>query len=175
MTSIFAQLLGPDRFAQLGAPLRRLHEATQTRTHVGIVEVERGRGWIARFCAWAADLPPDATAQRIAVEIAILPDAEIWKRHFGDHVMRSHLRRDGALLAERLGLVRFLFELDVIERRLVWRIAQVRALGVPLPRRWFDGVRACEFESDGVYRFDVKVRLPMIGPIVHYHGYLDVG
>lgn len=174
MTPLFLQLLGPERFAQLDAPLQRLHEAQETRTHIGIVDVERARGWLSRFCAWAADLPPTATAQGIAVEIAILPDGECWTRRFGDHVMRSRLRRDGNRLAERLGLVRFLFELDVIERRLLWRLAQVRALGIPLPLRWFAGVCACEFEREGVYHFDVKVRLPLVGPIVHYRGHLDV-
>jgi Domain of unknown function (DUF4166) len=175
MTSLFAQLLGPDRFDQLDAPLKHLHEASETRTCIGVVDVERGTGWLARLCAWAADLPPTATTQRIAVQVEILSNGECWTRRFGDHVMRSQLRRDGGMLAERLGLVRFLFELEVIDSRIVWRLAQVRALGIALPVRWFDGVHACEFARDGVYRFDVKVRLPLAGPIVHYYGYLDVG
>jgi len=52
---------------------------------------------------------------------------------------------------------------------------QARALGVPLPARWFAGVAARESEADGRYCFDVRAALPLAGLLVHYRGWLDVG
>jgi Domain of unknown function (DUF4166) len=174
MTSLFAEVLGPERFAQLDPPLQRLHAAQTTHRHFGEVAVERGRGVLARFCAWAADLPPTAIQQTISVEIAATTAGERWTRRFGSHVMRSNLSLSENLLAERLGLLQFLFSLDLVHGRLVWTLARVRALGISLPLRWFEGVHACEFAVDGIYRFDVKVRLPLVGLVVHYHGFLNV-
>ena len=88
--------------------------------------------------------------------------------------MRSTLWADDGLLCERLGLVEFGFRLEAADGVLVWRVARVRALGVPLPVRCFEGVGAREFETDGRYRYDVAARLPLVGLLVHYRGWLDV-
>ncbi|MEI2454079.1 DUF4166 domain-containing protein [Lysobacter firmicutimachus] len=61
------------------------------------------------------------------------------------------------------------------EPGLSWRLVRVRALGLPLPARWFAGVRAREFERDGRYHFDVAAQLPAVGLLVRYRGWLDVG
>jgi len=50
---------------------------------------------------------------------------------------------------------------------------RVRVLGIPLPAAWFAGVHAREYERDGRYRFDVVATLPLIGLLVHYHGWLE--
>lgn len=61
------------------------------------------------------------------------------------------------------------------EPGLVWRLVRVRALGLPLPAGWFAGVRAREFERDGRYYFDVAAQLPVMGLLVRYRGWLEVG
>ncbi|QQP98489.1 DUF4166 domain-containing protein [Lysobacter enzymogenes] len=57
---------------------------------------------------------------------------------------------------------------------LSWRLMRVRALGLPLPRGWFAGVRAREFEREGRYHFDVAAQLPLVGLLVRYRGWLEV-
>ncbi len=89
--------------------------------------------------------------------------------------MPSRLWDADGLLRERLGLATFDFRLDVLDGELIWRVERVRALGIPLPARFFRGVVAREFEQDGRYRFDVRAELPMLGLLVHYRGWLDVG
>src|SRR3546814_14456127 len=55
--------------------------------------------------------------------------------------MRSRLRRDGRMLVERLGPVRFRFALHVQDGELWWRVNGVKLFGVlPLPAALFDGV-----------------------------------
>ncbi len=88
--------------------------------------------------------------------------------------MRSRLWLADGLLCERLGLVTFGFRLGVEQGSLTWRVARVRALGVPLPPSMFTQVLAHEGEADGSYTFNVQAALTMIGLLVHYRGWLNV-
>jgi hypothetical protein len=169
---VFARLLG-ERLHVLPATVQRLHLRPGTQHWHGQVDIERGRGWLSRLCAWATRLPP-AGSGAISVEISSTPERERWTRQVAGHAMRSTLWADDGLLCERLGLVEFGFRLDAADGVLVWRVVRVRALGLPLPARWFAGVVAREFEAQGRYRYDVAARLPLAGLLVHYRGWLDV-
>lgn len=170
-TPVFEQLLGP-RFDELPPTVRRLHADQGFRRWHGEVEVERGRGWLSRLCAWATRLPP-AGRGPIVVEIVAAPEREQWTRFVARHAMHSTLWADDGLLCERLGLVEFGFALEGTGGALVWRVARVRAMGLPLPARWLNGVVAREFEHEGRYRYDVAARLPVAGLLVHYRGWLE--
>src|SRR3546814_5216356 len=90
-----------------------------------------------------------------------LPDGEAWLRNFGGQRMRSHLRRDGRMLVERLGPVRFRFALHAQDGELWWRVNGVKLFGVlPLPASQFDGVYCREGEAEGRYTFEVEAALP---------------
>ena len=78
-------------------------------------------------------------------------------------------------MCEQVGLARFGFRLTVAEGGIVWRVARVTALGLPLPARWFGKVRARESELEGRYCFDVAAALPAVGLLVRYRGWLDAG
>ncbi|WP_206859981.1 DUF4166 domain-containing protein [Lysobacter changpingensis] len=175
-TPLYRQLL-PARFDDLPPTVRALHERVGRHRYRGKVEVERGHGLLSRMCAWATRLPGEGRGT-IEVEIDSAAQGERWARIFAGRAMRSRLWARDALLCERLGLVTFAFRLDVeplgAGHAVVWRVAKVRALGVPLPRRWFDAVGAREYERDRRYRFDVFAALPWIGRLVHYRGWLDV-
>jgi len=168
---LFAQLLGQG-FDSLLPAVRRLHARQGIQRWHGEVAVERGRGWLSRLCAWATRLPP-AGRGPIVVEIVAGPGREQWTRFVARHAMRSTLWAHDGLLCERLGLVEFGFTLAETGGALVWRVARVRALGMPLPARWFAGVVAREFEHDGRYGYDVAAHLPLAGLLVHYRGWLD--
>lgn len=169
---LFARLLGED-FAALPDVVRRLHLRTGPARYLGEVDVRRGHGLLSRLCAAATRLPPAGNGG-IAVDIDIQPNAERWIRHVRGHAMASRLWREDGLLCEQLGLVRFGFRLRVRDGGIEWTVERVRALGVPLPARWFSGVRARESAQGERYAFDVQAALPVIGPLVHYRGWLDV-
>ncbi|HEY0505451.1 MAG TPA: DUF4166 domain-containing protein [Lysobacter sp.] len=175
-TPLYRQLL-PARFDDLPPTVRVLHERAGFHRYRGKVEVERGHGVFSRLFAWATRLPAHGRGT-IEVEIDSGPHHERWARIIKGRAMRSHLWVDDGLLCERLGLVTFGFRLDVeaigAGNSIVWRVAKVRALGVPLPPRWFDEVIAREYERDRRYRFDVFATMPWIGRLVHYRGWLDV-
>jgi hypothetical protein len=172
LVPLFCRLLG-ESFATLAPRVRALHLREGTCRYRGIVEVERGRGVLARLCAYATRLPP-AGHGPIEVEIAADAEGECWTRRVRGHVMRSRLWGRDGLLNERLGLVTFEFRIDAHDGAIEWTVVRVRALGLPLPVRWFEGVAARESEVDDRYHFDVRAALPLVGLLVRYQGWLDV-
>jgi hypothetical protein len=171
--SLFRDLLGAAAFDALPTPIRSLHLRKGSALYRGEVEVQRGRGLLARFCAFATRLPP-AGAGPIAVEIVAVGGRERWIRRIGGHAMRSRLHGEGGLLHERLGLVEFAFRLHSAGDDIAWTVQRVRVFGLPLPACWFAAVHARESAQGGRYRFDVAAALPLAGPLVHYRGWLHV-
>lgn len=169
---LFQRVLG-DAFEGLPPLVRAVHSRTGQHRYRGAVEVHRGNHPLARLFAWATRLPP-AGKGAIEVRIDAGPHREFWTRHVGGHAMPSRLWWHDKLLCEQLGLVRFGFALTVEGDVLVWRVVRVRAVGLPLPARWFHAVQAREFEADGRYWFGVAAVMPVAGLLVHYRGWLDV-
>ena len=137
-------------------------------------QLERGGGALSRIVAAATHLPPAGDGP-LCVEIDASPDSERWTRFIGGRAMPSRLWRESDVLCERLGLATFGFRLEVVDGAIVWRVARVRVFGLSLPAHWFTGVGARESAEGERYRFDVWAALPLIGLLVHYRGWLDVG
>lgn len=170
---LFASLLG-ERFHGLPPSVRTVHGGGGRREYTGVAEVARGSGWITGFCARVAGLPPPHRGCfRIVIDDAAT--GERWSRHFGRTGMHSRLWSERGRLHERLGPITFAFALDATDSGLEWRMERARFLVVPLPLRWLGGVRARAFDHAGRYGFDVSVALPVIGRLIHYRGWLDVG
>lgn len=172
--SPFERLLGP-KWSQLPEVVRQLHGGCSSRIWAGRARVERGTGWLSRLLALAARLPP--AAEDLVVRIELHADgsgAQRWVRHFGNARMPSRLWVNGARLSERLGLVRLDFALHGTASGFDWQVVAVRALGVlPLPAHWFRQVKAgCGRDSQDRYRFDIEARLPWVGLLVAYEGWL---
>ncbi len=162
-----------DAYARLPTTVATLHARDGERRYAGEVDVVRGTTLLSRLCAAATRLPPQGRG-RIDVDIVANRHGEAWTRHVAGHAMHSRLRASGGLLREQLGLVTFDFRLTVDGVGLHWIVDTVRVFGLRLPRRWFDGVAAREYEDDRRYRFDVRASLPLAGLLVHYRGWLDV-
>jgi hypothetical protein len=171
-TALFPTLLGP-AFGALPVAVRAVHDG-HSLTLRGTATVTQGTSLLSRLLAHAASLPPAQDAAPLEVRIDAQPQQEVWTRRYGEaHVMRSALRRHGREFTESLGLATLHFSLHGSERGIAWQLTQVRALGVPLPLRWFD-VQATATAPQGRYRFTVQAALRGIGLIVRYEGELDV-
>lgn len=170
---LFQRALG-DAFDSLPPMVKALHSRDGHHRYRGEVEVSRGKHPLARLFAWATRLPPAGKGD-IEVEIDADEHREHWTRHIGGHAMPSRLWWRDELLCEKLGLVRFGFRLAVEDGVLLWRVASLHALGLPLPARWFNAVQAREFEQDGRYWFDVAAAMPITGLLVNYRGWLEAG
>lgn len=170
---LFKQVLGAG-FEQLPDVLQALHSIPQRQRYAGRGEIRRGSHWLVAPCAWLARLPRSAVDVPVEVEFLVEADGERWHRRFDGQPMQSWLwLRDGTL-HEQLGAVRFRFALAVVDGQILWRAERVWAFGVlPLPARWFGGVRCREREHCGRYEFLVDVSMPWIGPLIRYEGWLE--
>jgi len=171
VTPLFQRVMGQAAFAALPQPVRTLHAGAGQQGWCGTGHVVRGRHPLARLMAWATRLPPTG-AVPVRVTFVRRDGQEWWRRQFGRHLMASRLWQHGDLLCERLGLVTFGFALAQQGEVLDWQVRRLRALGLPLPARWFAGVHARESADGERYTFSVDVALPWIGLLVCYQGWL---
>lgn len=168
---LFERVLG-DGFASLAPRVQSLH-GLQAASWSGVADIERGSHPLARLCATIAGLPP--TARGVPTTVAFLAEAqgETWRRDFGGAPMASRLRACNGRLCERLGPMAFEFALAAKQGELHWQAVRARLFGVvALPARWFAGVRCRERDHAGRYEFLVEARLPWIGPLIRYEGWL---
>ena len=170
--TLFQQALGAS-FFNLPAPVRSLHAVRGSARYAGIASVQRGRNTLARLCARVAGLP--GTMQDVPITVEFTADArgETWRRDFAGTRMQSRLAFKDGLLHERIGPLQFRHALLANAGAIWWRVAGVRLFGLlPLPARWFRGVRCCERGDEARYRFDVEARLPLVGQVIRYEGWL---
>lgn len=171
--TLFQALLGAS-FYSLPPAVRALHDVRGRATYAGRATIVRGRNPLGRLCARVARLPAAREDVATAVTFDARPASETWRRDFGDQSMQSRLHREGRMLVERLGPLRFRFALHVQDDALWWRVGGVRLLGVlPLPATLFDHVYCREGEHAGRYTFQVEAALPLCGRLIHYEGWLE--
>lgn len=171
--SLYAQLLGP-AFARLHPAVQRFHQLQgQHRLH-GQVRTTAPASPLARLLAWGLGSPQTDRDGPIHFDLQAGPDCEVWTRHFPDRCMRSTLRLDGAGLTEQLGLARLHFRLAELDGALVMHLQRLHWAGLPCPRRALPEVRAVETGAGNRLHFDVMARLPGIGQVAGYRGYLEL-
>jgi hypothetical protein len=169
---LYRRLLG-ERFEQLPACVRELHDVANASVWTGRADVERGASLASRVVATLFGLPPAGRDQALRVTFQVDGDREIWSRTFGDAEFRSVQYEHGGLLRERVGPSTFVFALETSADGMALMLRGVRFLGVPLPRLLAPSVRTFESERDGRYRFEVEASLPLLGRIVRYAGWLE--
>ena len=171
-TPLYRRTLGR-RFAQLPPVVRDLHDVTRTRTWTGRADVRRGTTRVARVLATLFSLPPEGRDQPLRVTFEPRDGREIWSRAFGDKLFRTVQSEGAGVLLERAGIVRFSFGLETTDARLRLKLQRLHVLGLPVPRALHPAIETDEREVAGRYHFDVAARLPLIGQLVHYTGWLE--
>jgi hypothetical protein len=169
---LYRRLLGP-RFEDLPRRVRELHDLDRLSTWEGRAGVERGRSALARLAAALFSLPPEGPDQPLRVTFAASGAAEIWARQFGKALFRSVQYESRGLLRERVGPSTFVFMPLASAGGLALRLDGFRLFGVPLPRLLHPAVRTFECERDGRYCFEVEAKLPLLGLLVRYSGWLE--
>jgi hypothetical protein len=173
-SALFPTLLG-EQWHGLAAPVRGIHgEASRVRA-VGAADVAGAGHLPARLLRRLLGLPEPGLAQVLEVLIERHPDHETWTRRFAHGRMRSRLSRSrrGHRLHERLGPVTLHFELRRVGDAIDWQLRGGRLLGLPLPRTWFGVVYARSGAHQRRYAFQIDTRLPLLGQLVAYRGWLE--
>ncbi len=172
---LYRRLLG-DAYAVLPVPIQTMHDLNHTLAAEGRATVERGTNLVARAIAAAFRFPPAARDIPVKVDFARRDGREIWRRDFAGHRFSSTQQegrgRFDRLLCERFGPFCFGIALVCSPARLDLVLRGWSLFGIPLPLRLAPVGAAHERVEDGRFRFDVEIRLRLIGLIVRYQGWL---
>ena len=174
-TALFPALLAADWHA-LAAPVRRMHGDEACIRARGRAEVEGATHLPARLLRRWLGLPSPGPAQALEVTIERNGAGETWTRRFGAVRMRSRLTgaADGRRLHEALGPLRLHFELRCDGRAIDWQLRGGRLFGLPLPRACFGQVLSRSGAEGDRYAFHIETRVPLLGKLVAYRGWLDI-
>ena len=176
--ALYRRLMG-DRFLQLPAAVREMHEVHGDAGAIGEGEVVRGRNPLARLLGGLFSMPPEGH-HPVRVAFAENDGVERWTRDFGGYVFSSELCETEGCLVERFGPIRFSFDLPSGEEGLRMALRGWSVFGIPMPRRLGPRIAAREWEDNDRFRFSVDIRAPIAGHVVTYRGWLrpapgDVG
>lgn len=167
---LYARAMGP-RFAALPKAVRDMHDLLRDGGARGEAEVERGANPLARLVARLAGFPK-AGRHDLHVAFAERDGCETWTRDFSGRRFSSRLSRHNGLLVERFGLLRFGFALPSDDKGLDMVLRRWWLGPIPLPMMLAPIAPAREWEEEGRFRFDVRIGLRLVGPVVHYRGWL---
>lgn len=170
--SLYTQVLGPQA-ARLAPVLSRLHDGGERRIS-GTLNVHVAAARLTRFLLRLAGMP--LPAHNAACELHIVPgeDGETWHRCFDGRslVSRQHARDDKGI-SERIGWLTIHLQLQVRKHRLLIRSSLTRFCGVRLPAALGVQVVAQERAMNShTFHCDVRVRSPLLGPLLSYSGTL---
>ena len=173
--SLFSRLLGDDAWQQLPPIVQTMHGAARRLETRGVADVAGDNRLPARWLRQLLGLPQPGAGQPLTVTFERQGTREVWTRRFARKTMRSVLdRREGSpLLYERLGPARLGFALHHDGDAIDWQLRSVHLLGLPLPRALQGKVLSRSGVRDGRYHFQVNVRLPWLGQLVAYDGWLE--
>jgi hypothetical protein len=172
---LYRRLLG-DAYAQLPPPIQALHDLADTLVVEGRATIARGRNPVTRAIAAAVGFPPAGENVPVKVLFTARDGREVWRRTFADHSFTS-TQEEGRgsfdrLMCERFGPFAFGLALVRETDRLRLVIRRWSVFGIPLPRALAPFGSAFESAEDGRFHFHVEIRLPVIGLIVGYRGWL---
>lgn len=158
----------------LPAQIKEMHES---KVYVkGLANIERGEGWLASLIARAFRFPEAGEQIPVKVVFTKTDDGEIWKRTFGEKSFTSYQYQGSGknkrLVSEKFGPLTFGLALVVKEEKLFLVVRRWSLLGIPLPRVLAPNGASYEYVEDGKFNFDVEIKLPLIGLIVRYQGWL---
>ena len=168
--ALYERVMGP-AFRELPPTLRAMHRPWRDASGEGEAEVTGGGNAVARGIAGIMGFPAPGH-HLLRVDFVTRGGTERWTRTFGKRSFTSEMRASKGQLVERFGLLRFRFDLLADDKGLSMRMRGWSAFGVRLPMILGPRTTAREWEAGGRFHFDVSIALPLIGPLVHYRGWL---
>ena len=175
MTDVLLRNILGVEFDRMPEAVRRMHNIERTQDARGISRVMGGRNPASRLIRVIALLPRPARRTCIHIRFIKGHNLEEWDRYFGQSRFHTVMKQEGPYLSEQLVRfpVTFVYEVRADERGFSLHVAQVRFLGVRLPRLLRPTLRARASEWRGRYRFSTSVGFWFCGRVVSYFGYLE--
>ena len=105
--------LASGRIGSVPESMRRLLLADNDVHLVGELDVLHGRRWLSRAVTGLMCLPRVGRHQRVRLSVIRRRGYELWQRQFEDRAISTVQYLSDSLLAERVGPIELLFEVDV--------------------------------------------------------------
>lgn len=172
---VFRTILG-DQFENIPPKLQALHGDPET-IWTGEAKVQGASNPLAKLIAAIVGVNIKTGQTPLTVKFTADETGEHWIRNFGGQVFRSRFSlgkgRNTHLAVERFGIVKVGLALVKDGERLRFIPRRCTVLGIPLPKFLMPQEESFEYEKDGKFHFNVAVRLPIIGLIAAYEGWLE--
>ena len=156
--------------------IRDLHRARR-KYSPAYASVDRGTSAASRFVGRVFRFPAEGSGIPISVRIESKNGKERWYRDFDGHRFSSThslgRRRCERLMCERFGPVKVGMALLPEDGKLRYVTRKWSFLGIPLPGYMLPKGDMYEAEIDARFHFHVEIRLPVIGHLVTYKGWLE--
>jgi uncharacterized protein DUF4166 len=174
-TALFPSLLGDAPWHALPTAVQAMHGGEPMLQANGRADVTGASHLPARCLRRLLGLPAPGPQQPLALTIERHGTRETWTRRFTGRRMQSVLdrRADSPLLYERLGPATLGFALRRDGDAVDWQLRSLHILGLPAPRFLRGEVLSRSGVRDGRYHFHVDVRLPWLGLLIGYQGWLE--
>lgn len=171
-TPLYRRVMG-DAFYKLSPAVRRMHDDPWISRACGRAKVTGSRNPIARMICRLMGFPPPSSDLPVRVTFERLGDEEKWTRQFGRYRFQSRLHREGRRLVESFGPLAFHFSIQVEDGSLAMIPQGWTAFGLRMPKAMGPGGIAREHGEGGLFTFDVPIRLPLLGEVLRYEGWLQ--
>jgi hypothetical protein len=174
---LYPRILG-ESWDSLPEAVRSAHQLDSKKT--GRFRVTHGQDFLTRRLARMAKLPSHTESANVVLKIRSTGSGEVWERRFDAHEFTTVQWNSNGLLVERFGSWELQFALQIRGGALIYEQCGARLclgpLSLPVPMAFAPRVSARE-EASGTSRVRVfvTVSLPILGPLITYEGYLDVG
>ena len=173
--AIFPVVLG-DAFHELPRLLQELHRGERSSVWDGKASTRGAQNLAGRIVAALFRLPDGDHPTNVRVSIEVTRKGETWTRSFSGKQFRSHLSlgtgREAGLVCERFGIITVAMAIRWKDGKL-WFVPRRWRIGpVPLPGALRPKGDSFECEREGMFAFDVRFEVPVIGLIAAYQGTL---
>lgn len=170
--SIYQRVLG-DRFDALAKEVREFHSLQGAHKLQGAVTTSPPQNWVGRLLGLSLGTPQQAVAGCLTFDLTASSNAETWTRHFPGKSMSSVLTLREGKLQEKLGAAVLTFELRAgRDGALTMVLSRLTFWHVPCPRWLRPNILAREYGEAGALHFHVEARVPLIGLVTRYTGYV---
>lgn len=175
--ALYPRVLGA-AYDQLPPQVQAIHAATTSQTWAGEAQVTQGATALGRLIGRIFGFPTRDATVPVTVRFdrsqpdPTKPCQETWTRDFNGRILVSHQTANGVMIDERFGPVTVTLAVQVRDGALHLIPRSWRLFGVPMPRVFLPSGPTYETETQGRFRFHVDIRLPLLGRMVLYRGWL---
>ena len=172
---LYRRLLGA-AYDEMPEPLQALHDLDESAIWDGRAEVLNSSNAIGRLMARVFRFPTEARDIPVRVTFTAQAGVERWERDFDGQKFHS-VQSEGVgwnahLMVEKFGPIAVALAMVLRDGRLYLVPRRWSLFGVPMPRVFLPAGTSYEYAQGGRFCFDVEIRVPLIGRIAGYRGWL---